>query len=92
MDYDLWKTSSPDDWYDTSLENIEVSYGKDWLEEVIKTIYITGDISELENALGELAAIYDVKLPKVDPLLRVDVIESMRREIQKLRSKLEENK
>lgn len=42
---------------------------KEWIEEIIKCVYDTGDVESMENALDELAAIWKITLPSQDPLI-----------------------
>lgn len=39
----------------------------DWMEEVLHQVYNIGNVSLLENALEELAALLEVKFPKGEP-------------------------
>lgn len=39
----------------------------DWMEEVLHQVYNIGNVSLLENALEELAALLEVKFPKGTP-------------------------
>jgi hypothetical protein len=40
---------------------------KEWVEELVLHMYETGDVPTMENALQELCAVYDVKLPSKVP-------------------------
>ena len=37
---------------------------KDWLKEVLHHVYVTGNVQLFEDAIEELCAIFEVKLPK----------------------------
>lgn len=52
-------------------EDIErLESGKEWVEELIACIYYKGDIEGLENALEELAHVFDLKIPETDPVIQ----------------------
>ena len=43
---------------------------KEWIEETLHHVYNTGNIDELEIALDELTAIFDIKIPSTLPKLK----------------------
>jgi len=42
---------------------------EEFLKEVINQVYNTGDVIALEDALEELANVFDIKLPRKEPKL-----------------------
>jgi len=66
-----------DDIFDNSYEEyIHVSDlekyedAKEWVEELRHHFYNTGNLKLLENALSELGAVFDVKMPNKEPKLQ----------------------
>lgn len=42
---------------------------QEMVERVIEAVYTTGDVDALEGFIDELAGLFDVKMPKTDPVL-----------------------
>jgi len=47
----------------------DLDHGKAMMLSVINAIYETGDTEQLEDCLDELAALFDLRLPKKNPKL-----------------------
>lgn len=74
-----YEYNAPDSWYEepTSTESGWVHQDdlpdlegvKDYLKEILRSVYVTGDIEELENSLGEICSQFDLKLPAGEAVL-----------------------
>lgn len=53
--------------YDNNPYRFDYESGQEWVQELLDHLYITGDMEKLEDALAEVAAVFDICLPK-DPL------------------------
>lgn len=73
--YDAWKTSTPEDYepespadygwiHEDDVPDLDACRG--FIEVLIKSVYEVGNIEILEDALDELAAQFDVKMPDND--------------------------
>ena len=78
VDYDSWKTASPYDDYQLTLEDSGYVYKdnipnfddtRDFLSGIVESLYKTGDIETLENCLEELCFQYDVEFEHKVPQL-----------------------
>jgi hypothetical protein len=64
------------DHYDPSAEFVHIDElskydsAGDLLKQIIKTVYITGNVNDFEDSLDELCDIFDLKIPYSKPLIR----------------------
>lgn len=42
---------------------------KEWVEELVKQIYLKGDIPKIEGCIEEIAYFYEVEVPKLTPAI-----------------------
>ena len=74
MCYDTWKTTHPDDLYIDPYEDYvhidelaKYEEAADYLKDMIRQVYEEGNVTLFEDALEDLAAIFDINLPKKAP-------------------------
>jgi len=58
-----------------SLSNKDFDRAADWLREVVKQVYIDGDVDALESALEELCHLLEVTVPNNLPVITSKVSE-----------------
>lgn len=52
------------------MENSKYEAAEDWIKEMIRHMYVTGDVPELENAFDELVGIWGLRLPEGAPKIQ----------------------
>lgn len=77
MCYDTWKTTHPDEYYEKPYEDYvhidevaKYAEAADYIKEIIKQIYVTGDIEKLEDQLEELSGVFNLKIPETPPKIQ----------------------
>jgi len=75
MCYDTWKTTHPDE-YDPYEDYVHIDEldkydsAKINVAEIIRHIFVTGDIELLKEELTELCDVFDLKMPQTLPKLQ----------------------
>lgn len=64
--YDIWKSTDPAEVYEQTNELYDDT--RMWLEELINCLYHGGGVEDMDRAMEELCALYDMKVPKHAPI------------------------
>ena len=63
--YDIWKCTDPAEVYEQTNELYDDT--RMWLEELINCLYHGGALEDMDRAMEELCALYDMNVPKHSP-------------------------